>query len=354
MQIEGLHKCTELPVEGPVLGKDKVSWYLHRDADAVEFIKQRFTASTAFAGKGAFGAVVALNDVHIKGKASLAVKVLPFRIQDTEWYDPYTVIRDVEQELFIACQVNQLHEYTPVFIQTYGWLVSSRVPKNWQMYIDIQNLEYEKAKKLSYMFMFMEQSTFKFDSDSVVFTEDAYLRLLFVLLHALYVAGKHLKFTHNDLHKGNIMMDVVHTKFVDLDIEGKIVRVDLYNQFMPKIIDFGRAKTEKAHDGGRNENDVVTLFRAVLIRNSIHQPTLNLPTIEAFSDFEMPIAELLLKHSIFENVRKTIAKTNKKQKLVERCSMCGAEATVKFKHCDNYKFCHEYCANKMKGLAFLI
>lgn len=354
MKQQGLHECSELPTDGPVLDNEtnKVSWYVHRDKYALDYIKNRFAASKAFAGKGMFGTVVALNDVQFSGKASIAVKILPFSIDDSEFYEPALVIRDVEQELFIACQVNALHDWTPVFVQTFGWLVSQHIPKDWKMFVDVNSLQYKEVKKLSYMFLFMEQATYKFDSDSVAFSVKGYLTLIFIILHALYVAKKELGFTHSDLHKGNIMIDVVHGKTAHLKMdEDTTIVVNLFNQYMPKLIDFGHAKTYKASDGGRNKNDVASLFGAIYDRATKYDPKLDISVITNFKDFNASLEDLLLKHPIFDSIRVTSAK---RQKVIEKCSMCGSEATMRFETSEKYKFCHEYCANKMNGLAFLI
>ena len=359
--VSSLHSCSELPPNGPVLDNEtnKLSWILHRDANAVAFIESRFAATAAFAGRGKFGTVVALNDIQVGGRASLAVKILPFRVEDSILYEPRVIIRDVQQELFIACQVNQLHEETPVFIQTFGWLVSEKIPNDWKLFIDMSKLQYKDVRKLSYMFLFMEQSSYKFDSDAVAFDLKGYLTILYIILHALYVARQRFDFRHSDLHMGNIMIDIVHGTSLDLRItEHTNVHVNLINQYLPKIIDFGHARTSNAVDGGRNKNDVSTVFGAVQERAAKYDPEMDVSVISEFQDFDMPLGELLLNHPMFEKIR-TINTSGgrggvKRQKRVEQCSMCGSEATMRFETNNKYKFCHEYCAMKMKGLAFLL
>jgi hypothetical protein len=96
----------------------------------------------------------------------------------------------------------------------------------------------------------------------------------------------------------------------------------------------------------------------VQARAAKYDPEMDISSIENFVDFEMPLEMLLLNHPLFEKIRTITDETGgggvKRQKLVEQCSMCGSEAKMQFETNDKYKFCHEYCAMKMKGLAFLL
>ena len=78
-----------------------------------------------------------------------------------------------------------------------------------------------------------------------------------------------------DRHNGNIMIDIVHGKSLDLRItEHTNVHVNLINQYLPKIIDFGFASIpekgiisniteDKSMSFYRSKNDLIFLFHAV-------------------------------------------------------------------------------------------
>lgn len=354
--VAALHPCSELPPKGPILNHEtnKLSWVLHRDAGALEYLQKRFAASKAFAGKGKFGSVVALADVELERRASLAVKILPFRIDDNERYDPLLLMRDVQQELYIACQVNELSDWTPAFIKTFGWLVSAKIPRAWKPYVNLDELQYADAKKRSFMFIFMEQSTYPFDSEHVKFDLKGYLQIIFILLHALHVAKSQIGFNHSDLHMGNIMLDVTRNSGIVLKMDEETAfEMELPNFYMPKIIDFGNAKTDKAQDGGKNFNDISSLFAAVIKRATKYDPKLDIGPIFNFTDFNWSLHDLLMKHSIFDSIRK-YAVPNKRLKVGNKCSMCGAEAKLKYEFMDNYMFCHSFCASKVEGLVVLM
>lgn len=342
-----LHDCSELVYdEGPVYTDDKLSWQLEQDKYALSYITTNFAVSSTFFGKGSFGVVVGLNYIEKNDGSTLVVKIIPFQIEDSGFYDPLIVVRDAQQELYISCQVNNLNDFTPVFIHTYGWLISEEIPKSWLKYINFQKIQYADVKKKSYMFLFMEKAFYPFDSDHVKFSNEGYLTILFVLLHALYIGRRELQFTHSDLHMRNIMLDITREEYLQLKIEEEIFSIALPDCFLPKIIDFGLSRTEKAWQGGGHKNDVSTLFGAIITRAEKYDPEIDMSQISEFEEFDMDIVTLLTKHPLFDTIRR-----NKKHKKIEnKCSMCGGEAKMRYDTNNNFKYCHEYCANKMKGI----
>jgi hypothetical protein len=304
-QVEGIHLYSELPAaRGPMVNHEtnKISWLLHRDKGVVEFLEQTFTTGGGckkFLGHGRFGTVIGLSD-------SVAVKILEFRLAaENKRFDPLIVIRDVQQELFIACQLNALQKFTPALVRTHGWLISQHIPLSWKPFVKLEQLEYKDVEKHSYMLMFMEHIAHPFDSKKALVT--GYLNIIFILLHALYVAKRELGFNHSDLHMGNIMLEVTSNRNVILPMNDKLsFNVNLPDGYIPKIIDFGFSKTNLALDGGRWKNDVATLFGAVEARAVKYSPDLDMSNISSFTDYEWPLEDLLIKHPIFDSIRRMV------------------------------------------------
>jgi serine/threonine protein kinase len=265
-------------------------------------------------------------------------------------------MRDTEHELFIACQVNGLRKFTPVFIQTFGWIVSRKVPKAWAAYVNLSKVQYSEIPKKSFMMLFMEQSNYKFKSKAVRFDEKQYLTILFILLHALYIARRELHFTHSDLHMGNIMLDITHETHLNLAIgDNDTFDIALPNGFLPKIIDFGHSQTLQAKDGGRRKNDVATVFAAIEARAQRYDSHVDVSSISEFKEYNMDLEQLLLVHPLFDKIRKRKKNPNKKPKVaIERCFMCNGQAKLTWAPNRLYKFCDFYCAEKMNGIIDLL
>lgn len=313
-----MHPCSELP---------KV--ILSEDTHTLDIIKDRYAVSIAFLGKGGFGNVIALDDIKIKGRPSIAVKILQ--------YD-----KNAKKELKIGCMLNSLN--SSAFVNTYGWLISTKIPDLWIPYIN-QEVYYNPK---SYLFLFMEQSSYEFKSKSLHFDRQGYLTILFLLLHGLYIAIQKLGFKHADIHNGNIMIDKTSEKSVTVEIKSQTYQIDVPNHYIPKFIDFGLStlNSDKRSRTGV-DSDVFYLFQTIIKRAKKRDPTVNLEDLESFDDFDDSKIEDLLLDPIFYSIR-----TRSLKKI--KCSMCGAEAKFKWNVNDKFVFCNLLCANKVSGIIDLV
>lgn len=325
-----MHPCSELP-----------QGILPEDGNILNIIKDRYAVSISFLGKGAFGNVIALDDIKMDGKPSVAVKILQYESKSMTTNN--LSMKEAKRELEIGCILNSLNSF--VFINTYGWLISSKIPEPWIPYINQE--VYQNPK--SYLFLFMEQSNYEFKSDSLHFDREGYLRILFLLLHGLYVAIRELGFKHTDIHNGNIMIDKTSEKNVTVDIDFQSFQIDLPNHYVPKFIDFGLSTLENRKNREGVDSDMFYLFQTVINRARKYDPTVDLQDIESFDDFDDGSIEYILLDPIFDSIRKRV-----NRKISQKCSMCGADAKVKWNLNNRYVFCNLFCANKINGIIDLV
>jgi hypothetical protein len=195
--------------------------------DDLSFVKPN---ELIFLGKGDHGIVLRLNE-------RMAVKITAA--------DPFIK------------EMHTLRPHTQAFIATYGWLQHTGIPPSWMRRLPRVNQKGEaldwsvyEGKRL--IFIFMEHSSFRMQmpgnpsSDAgVVFWHRLLPReakqVLFIILHALYVARKRLGFSHNDLHDGQIMLFNRPDENTPIVLHGG--RFVLYDCIVvPKIIDFGSSQ----------------------------------------------------------------------------------------------------------------
>jgi hypothetical protein len=94
------------------------------------------------------------------------------------------------------------------------------------------------------MFIVMEEVS----DTSVELMEDDVIRLLFELLYAIYIARKLFKYSHGDIHAGNVMYNY-YRKRKTFQIDDR--EFTFNGRFTPKFIDYGEASfgiDRKSHD----------------------------------------------------------------------------------------------------------
>lgn len=326
-----MHPCSELP-----------KGILPQDSNILDIIKDRYAVSIAFLGKGAFGNVIALDDIKIKGRPSVAVKILQYGSKSMTTNE--LSMKDAKKELEIGCLLNNLN--SSAFVNTYGWLISTKIPDPWIPYINQE--VYNNPK--SYLFLFMEQSSYEFKSKSLHFDRQGYLTILFLLLHGLYITMRELGFKHVDIHNGNIMIDKTSEKSISVEIRSQLYQIELPNHYLPKFIDFGLStlnSDRKTRSGV--DSDVFYLFQTIIRRAEKRDPTVDLEDLKVFEDFDDNEIEDLLLDPIFYSIR-----TRTTKRVDQKCSMCGAEAKFKWNVNDRFVFCNLLCANKVSGIIDLV
>lgn len=325
-----MHPCSDLP-QGILL----------EDINTLDIIENRYAVSLSFLGKGAFGNVLSLDDIQIKGKPSIAVKIIQYESKSMTTNE--LSMKLAKKELENGCLLNNLKTFA--FINTYGWLISSKIPTVWIPYINQE--VYQNPK--SYLFLFMEQSNYEFDSESLHFDREGYLRILFLLLYGLYVAIRELGFKHADIHDGNIMIDKTFEQSLTVEIDFQAFQIDLPNHYIPKFIDFGLSSVEDRKNRESVDSDMFYLFQTVINRARKYDPMVNLEDIANFDDFDDGSIEYILLDPIFDPIRKKV-----NVKADRKCSMCGADAKVKWNVNNQYVFCNLFCANKVNGIIDLV
>lgn len=358
-----LHSCDEILPRGPptsdMLRGGTVNWSLASDNGCIEAIAQHYTVSKHASGSGAHGSVIRLDEIG-NYQRQIAVKVIPYEI-DPE--DPAYAVgilqRDASRELFIACQLNAVTQETPVFTKTLGWLICDTLPPKWTRFM--RHTQYANVEKRSYMLIFMESNPFTLMTDSLVFEEEDYVTMIFLLFHAIYIGRKELGFKHNDLHERNFMFasSLSEDPKIPIVIENQRFEVSLSIGHFPKIIDYGMSVTATAFDGVRSRrNDLVFIMDALEKRSVERQESFPIipgldQLYEATLDGEWePIAAFLLENAAFETIRSS----SKRLKLVRErlCFFCGSPASVQWNNNDDRVFCGHGCGLKLSKIAAFI
>lgn len=218
--------------------------------------------------------------------------------------------------LKMACRLNDLKDYTGIFVYTYGWLTCNTIPNDWSKF-----MEYDGENK-TLLFTVMELSSLTWPD--VILTKEELVICFLVLLHGFHIAYKKLGFVHNDLHPGNILLQTIPSKdsevylSVDTDLVFKITGEQ--TRFVPKIIDFGLAVHKMPYSG--DLTDIKDLFqREANLFEGISNNLLDL------SNFE---------HPMFEKYRTDSRKRTK------TCFTCSSVA--KFQR-GELTFCSKACSD---------
>jgi serine/threonine protein kinase len=227
--------------------------------------------------------------------------------------------QDSKKSLKMACKLNELKDYTGIFVYTYGWLVCNSIPDDWLRFMD----PYEEKSLL--LFTVMEISALKWSD--VILTKEELVICFLILMHGFYIAKKKLGFAHNDLHPGNLLLQAIPYKESEIYLE---VYPDLVfkvtgeqTRFVPKIIDFGMAVTE-----GRDNDDLSDIKDMFEREANIFGAISNDAMDE--SNFENPLFE------------KYKTESRKKGKT---CFMCSSVAKFEREEDGRFTFCSQACSN---------
>lgn len=117
-----MYSCSDLPDE-----PDDV--ILKKHAKCSASFRERFKVyPMKVLGKGTGGTVFSAFDKQDNNK-QIAVKVIPYanRLEALS-----------RKELGIACELNSLKDLTPVFVQTFGYLICDKIPSKWETELPFQ------------------------------------------------------------------------------------------------------------------------------------------------------------------------------------------------------------------------
>jgi hypothetical protein len=165
---------------------------------------------------------------------------------------------DSLRDLVIACQLNALRNYTPLFIHTFGWFLLNGIPSDWRDKIEDYPDSFEKDTLLCQV---MDKEGKSFASSNAVFSELEFKSILFVLLHGIQMARQTLAFVHGDLTGRQVLLAVAKTEQLTLNTDTQVM-VIAHGRFLPKLIDFGMSYTaihaepnEDSYSGSETSSD---------------------------------------------------------------------------------------------------
>jgi hypothetical protein len=288
-------------------------------------------------------------------KESIAVKILP-------WSKDFDVLS--LRELNVACELNSLKDQTNVFVHVYGYLICKRVHNSWLKYPQISEFinsyKNKDDKNMNIIYMFMEKPSSSFMEQGYYFDREELHSLLFILLHALYVANDRLGFRHQDVHEYQILMDRTNNQKDNnlyLAIKGQEYKVKRPQGMQPKIIDFGKSHTNNYPSDRDGFNDLSSLFLAFEKRYKVHKgkggPSLgeikydSLKKVTDLGDFAIQF----YKENLMNTDDGDKPKNSKKIKMSKsQCLFCGRLAYKRYDINTKLRFCNEYCADKIKTM----
>lgn len=169
--------------------------------------------------------------IKVKGTGShgVVIQLSKQRVLKIITYDHHA-----KQEINVACKVNQLLEHSDCFIRTYGWISCHRLPQDWIERIGAYGNMWPQYP--IFMCILMEEVPY----DKISLLEEDVFMLLFELLHAIYIARKLYKYSHNDIHDENIMFALAPSPVKAFHVEDQTFTL-VNRKFVPKLIDQGRA-----------------------------------------------------------------------------------------------------------------
>ena len=156
----------------------------------------------------------------------------------------------------ISLALNDLKPETQAFIHTSRSYERHGIEPSWKHLLPKTHqdgttlIDWEKydSKRLTYIFMEYAAYRIRYPNASapggcvtwVDLDAEAAKKVMFILLHALYVARRELQFSHNDIHDGQIMLFLRDpSKPIHLGNGYKIENC----LYIPKLIDFGASVT---------------------------------------------------------------------------------------------------------------
>jgi hypothetical protein len=195
--------------------------------------------------------------------------------------DPY--IREMQTN----CRLEQLKPDTQAFITSLGWRRHHGILDSWLERLPEYNQNEERIDWAKYadkdlVYIFMEYSTFRIrlkkgitpsGNTGLVYWEHLNAvnakKIMFILLHGLYVARKKMQFSHNDLHDGQIMLFARPNPRNPIVLSGGKFVIESC-PFVPKFIDFG--ESVMLNDSGSPSSDDVAQLCATFLNVEAAEP----------------------------------------------------------------------------------
>ncbi|MBX9637207.1 MAG: hypothetical protein K2Q45_06620 [Nitrosomonas sp.] len=323
-------------------------------------------------GKGEMSVIARLDSTDDIAQ-QIVVKIMPLDV-------------NARQDLSIACQLNNLHNATPVFIQTWGWLACHEIPREWKQYMFALPTGVDWSLPVL-IFQVMDYSPESWSDKNTTLLADEYEAMLFLLLHGLYVARKELgSFSHNDIHEGQVLLQPCKPNTeITCMVEGVSMIVQC-KRFVPKLIDFGLASSkslpfsttsdEDDYSGSSDSDDdmfessstmtdssdvkdLLTIFETRMRRDKI-KPMVQRSDFMLDAQISDPsdykaIANVLLKDARFKKVvQKATFVAEKAVGVNEKmCMVCASPAEYVWPK-SRFYFCNARCANKWENIRPLI
>ena len=205
--------------------------------------------------------------IHLRHKITrqdFAVKVIPILDDYTN-----TGLRDtVHDELHGAQLANELRiEFANkgigaggLLAQTYGFILSRELPEKVQIRL-IENTRF-------YAYIFMEYIPYGFNDieygGDTIKPMEFFIEIMYAILYARRIS----KFSHNDLHLGNIRIkDNVNPRTYGYTNRlGTNMAITIRSKYQPCIVDFGRSVLNETSSGKSDVDTFVASFREYVKR----------------------------------------------------------------------------------------
>lgn len=344
-----IHDCSELPEPAN----------FKQDVDCLEKIDSLFVP-IKWAGKG----------------SSAMVLYLMKRAPDIEFLVVKITRLIFDDELHIACELNQLADATSLFPHTYGWLICDKIPQRWiSILSDKQKSHYlmtSPSKGNLFMFVFLQkvQTIWKKIPQIV---ESRYRVTLFLILHGLYVANKRIGFIHRDIHAENIMMEP-HTQNT-LNVRYGQVDAEVRTAFTPRLIDYGESVTTRhTANEGRRMSDIYYLEEMFLTRleddAEIYDKAAEelkefkifrmssewSEASESYNEVGSNVIIPLLNHSYFDVPEIQRHKVKRRAiEVINRCFVCcSTQPKYMIEQTQKKYFCNKKCYDRIGGICQFI
>lgn len=332
-----LHRCTEL-TEAKLAVEDQKS---------LDIIANEFTFAK-YLGSGRIGHAFLL--AH-GPKEQMVMKVLPCNAE-------------AEAEIRTACLLNNLQSETGIFAYAYGWLSCSKFPKDYVQYLPKEKIPDAQA---DHIYLFSEFIAFAWNDVNFRYSDKDYRLFLFILIHGISIGRKHVHFFHQDIAEGNILLtQISHTETISFKTDTREFELTGL-RFVPKLIDYGEAKTKPDSTNNKFKRRVSDLrlladefIRMMELQNNkdARRPFVKFTGSYEFqetcnadaSNYES--LQELLEHPYFDIPEiKRLDPVEKKNKALGRCIQCTTPAVQKFQGTPLNVCEHARCIQKMQKVA---
>ena len=309
-----IRPCSETPAYNTPSGKS-----------CVDEIAEKFAFSRTL-GQGKQGVVFEV----IRKQQVMAVKVVPMGVDG---------INEIETQ----CLLNGLNDQTGVFLHIYGWQVCENMPAGWADFVRLQTKE-------RLLFIFMEKTIKSWEDVDLKPHEKK--AALFLLIHGLMVARREFNgFSHDDIHKENIMLQSIELKKTIQLVEGYLVGPNL--RFVPKYIDYGFSFVGYEEEDEEEEEDELfgSTAQTSTDLSSLEYLFEDAFTAEFFNSREFTTArqsdikdyialQTLLDMDFFREYHKT-----ENNHIQGRCIVCSTNRVRYQWPNTDYRFCSKSCGN---------